>query len=310
MRQTHDKNLQDLNNFPWSNLQKLITGQVMKDFLLNWLDSVGEGVLSDGKTIEVAITELRDRIANITPGDPGGDPDNSKCQGLAFGGDPAPEGKSLGDWYVYMGEGPLTWTGPAKEKPGIVYLTVDGSNQQIWATVPFGTDEKYSDQFQKIDDVVHLNLQYISANADTLMEMSDLYFAYFNFIPSVINNREVELVWDNSQGGVEGSWWMFSHVSALELSDQKTITFQMKVNHSSFIRLTSFPGLFQDTYTSNLPSTGGGETYSEETPGVWVDVTCVVRSNQAFDGYRIGTEYIERLEGVSINIRNIKVQNS
>ncbi|TAJ13065.1 hypothetical protein DMA11_10390 [Marinilabiliaceae bacterium JC017] len=63
MRQTHEKNRQDLQNFPWANLMKLATGSVVQQFFLNWLDSAAEGLLEDGKSIEEAIKELREKIA-------------------------------------------------------------------------------------------------------------------------------------------------------------------------------------------------------------------------------------------------------
>jgi hypothetical protein len=59
-RQSYTKNIQNLNEVNWSNLSKLISGTVIKQFLLNWLDSVANGLLSDGETtIEQAITELQ-----------------------------------------------------------------------------------------------------------------------------------------------------------------------------------------------------------------------------------------------------------
>lgn len=58
-RQTYDKNLEDLNNFRWSNLMKLISGEVTQQFFRNWLDSTAEGLLNNGDTIEEAIEKLR-----------------------------------------------------------------------------------------------------------------------------------------------------------------------------------------------------------------------------------------------------------
>jgi hypothetical protein len=59
-RQSYTKNIQNLNEVNWSNLSKLISGTVIKQFLLNWLDSVANGLLSDGETtIEQAITALQ-----------------------------------------------------------------------------------------------------------------------------------------------------------------------------------------------------------------------------------------------------------
>jgi len=50
-----------ITNFPWSNLNKEITGDVLRQFIVNILDSVPEMTLIDGKTIEQAIQELRNR---------------------------------------------------------------------------------------------------------------------------------------------------------------------------------------------------------------------------------------------------------
>lgn len=66
MRQTHDKNLQDLNNFPWENFMKQITGPVAKAFFLNWLESMAEGLLEDGRSIEDAIAEIEGNIGDFS----------------------------------------------------------------------------------------------------------------------------------------------------------------------------------------------------------------------------------------------------
>nr|WP_321409342.1 hypothetical protein [uncultured Carboxylicivirga sp.] len=63
-KQTVTKNKEDLNAVNWENLQRLISGKMMKQFLLNWLESVALGELSDGTTIEEAITLLRQQIGN------------------------------------------------------------------------------------------------------------------------------------------------------------------------------------------------------------------------------------------------------
>lgn len=64
--QSVSKNKQDLNDVNWSNLQKLVTGAMMKQFLLNWLESTALGELSDGTTIQYAIDLLRQQVGNGT----------------------------------------------------------------------------------------------------------------------------------------------------------------------------------------------------------------------------------------------------
>jgi len=67
---------------------------------------------------------------------PSGGADASKCQGIAKSGDPAPTGKEVGDWYVFIGSGSLDWPGQVKDMPGIVildrYEDVGGTNTAIW----------------------------------------------------------------------------------------------------------------------------------------------------------------------------------
>lgn len=65
----------------------------------------------------------------------------SKCQGLAFANDPQPLGKSIGDWYVFMGGGSLTWS-IAMLSPGIVYLKSTNGGD-AWGYIPFGGDARF-----------------------------------------------------------------------------------------------------------------------------------------------------------------------
>ena len=55
-----------INDFVWSNLNKEITGDVLRQLIVNILQSVPEMKLLDGKTIEQAITELRNLSENGT----------------------------------------------------------------------------------------------------------------------------------------------------------------------------------------------------------------------------------------------------
>lgn len=67
----------------------------------------------------------------------------SQCKGLVFAGDAQPSGKSLGDWYVFMGGGSLTWTGGAKISSGIVYLASQTQSSDTWGFIPFGGDPRF-----------------------------------------------------------------------------------------------------------------------------------------------------------------------
>lgn len=67
-KQSYSENLANLNGFSWTNANKLVLGSVMKQFLLNWLDSFAEGVLDDGTTIQEAITALRKSIGTDSSG--------------------------------------------------------------------------------------------------------------------------------------------------------------------------------------------------------------------------------------------------
>jgi len=89
--------------------------------------------------------------------------DASKCQGLAFSTDVAPQGKAIGDWYVFVGGGTLSWPGDAKTQSGIVYLktitTVGSITTYYWAIDVFGggsgtglTPEQAA-AIEKIDDI-------------------------------------------------------------------------------------------------------------------------------------------------------------
>ncbi|WP_289054158.1 SwmB domain-containing protein [Carboxylicivirga marina] len=67
--QSIDKNKQDLNAQDWVSKNKQIKGEIMKQFLLNWLDSFAQGELDDGSTIQQAITTLQQQVseAGISP---------------------------------------------------------------------------------------------------------------------------------------------------------------------------------------------------------------------------------------------------
>jgi len=75
-------------------------------------------------------------------GIPQGVGDPSQCQGLTTATDPQPQGKKVGDWYVFLGGGSLNWSGATKDAPGIVYLDrfemVGGNNTAMWEMVAFG----------------------------------------------------------------------------------------------------------------------------------------------------------------------------
>lgn len=57
-----------IDSFQWSNFLKLITGDVMRQFIQNLKDSGAEALLKDGTSIQAAITELQNSIPEAGTG--------------------------------------------------------------------------------------------------------------------------------------------------------------------------------------------------------------------------------------------------
>ena len=58
-RLTREQYLEIIDSYPWSNLNKEITGDVLRQFISNILDSTSEMHLRDGQSIEESIAALR-----------------------------------------------------------------------------------------------------------------------------------------------------------------------------------------------------------------------------------------------------------
>jgi hypothetical protein len=68
-RLSREQYLQLISDFVWANLNKEITGPVLRQFIVNILDSTAEMHLLDGTSIEKAIQELRNRAGGGAVGD-------------------------------------------------------------------------------------------------------------------------------------------------------------------------------------------------------------------------------------------------
>lgn len=130
-----------INQYPWDNMQKHIVGEAIRQFIVNILDSTAEMLLTDGRTIEEAITMLRnaqdairDKIASIE--------NNSAQQDLKI----------------------------SALQQAVTALQQAVEQLKNITPEPGGSTLAFSDQFKKINEVVYLNLKWITANSPDVPE--------------------------------------------------------------------------------------------------------------------------------------------
>lgn len=72
-RQSYDQLIESITNFVWSNLNKEITGAVLRQYLVNIVHSTAEMRLLDGRSIEKAVSDIETAINelknNVSSGD-------------------------------------------------------------------------------------------------------------------------------------------------------------------------------------------------------------------------------------------------
>lgn len=150
-----------INEYPWDNMQKHIVGDAIRQFVVNILDSTAEMLLLDGRTIEEAIAMLRasqdlisKKITEIL--------NKNVRQDIAI--------SSL----------QLAVTALQQAIEELKNITPE----------PGGSTLAFSDQFKKINEVVYLNLKFITANPPDIAESN---------VTPIINYEETNIIgWDES----------------------------------------------------------------------------------------------------------------
>lgn len=208
-----------INEYPWDNMQKHIVGEAIRQFVVNILDSTAEMLLLDGRTIEEAIAMLRSAQDAI----------NAKIASL--------ENKSAQqDSKISALQQAVTALQQAVEQ--LKNITPE----------PGGSTLAFSDQFKKINEVVHLNLKWVTAQEEPVPSIymtpnvdivSPPYPMSYSYDPELDEHR-FETLEDLSPRG-EGGFSRIVHPANLltdaehqDLDDSLgniiIITFDLKVN--------------------------------------------------------------------------------
>lgn len=235
-----------INEYPWDNMQKHIVGDAIRQFVVNILDSTAEMLLLDGRTIEEAITMLRSAQDAIS----------AKITSL--------ENKSAQqDSKISALQQAVTALQQAVEQ--LKNITPE----------PGGSTLAFSDQFKKINDVVHLNLKWVTAQEEPQPSIymtpnvdivSPPYPMSYSYDPELDEHR-FETLEDLSPRGEGGFSRIVQPVNLLTDAEHQDlddslgryiiITFELKINQ---VLYDSIPlDAYGDKYI--YVSTDSGTTY-------------------------------------------------